>query len=523
MIKELTKFKNWQNAGKGIADFTQGMMDAVNNEHPVMGRVGQYGAYIIPGSAGLKAVSKVAGPATTVGGNMARAAGVEGAIGASTTAGDAETRALAGGFGALGGAVGAKLGGKGALGQAPTPGTAPSVPPTLQVNPAKQAVAQTVQETPNAVSSGFARQLKGSGESFSATKTTAQSAGVNVDDATLIANRAQEIQANAAANGIKMPASSAKKQASEELAGYNTQIASEQKAVKAKADAEARAAREAQAAQKSQEEAAKKAAFEASPEGIAAKQAQEAQVAAKAQADADSKAKAQQIAEMVRNRMGPGSSSPSVPTASPILNKPKQDPAELLAQIRARGTMGEAPSVPANMPAPAPVAKTPSPALTKTREALAKQAPDDMPTGMGALSEITNPKVPASLETIRAKLKNQASDPETQALINKQAKNYESRSIGQQERRDLEKATKDYAYISSKKNVRTVNESMLKEFETQKGIALDWVNKPNISKMGHKEAQTAIKDWMKDSVKRYDPAKPFAKKANPAKDLFGIE
>lgn len=517
---------SWQNTGQSIADFTQGMMDAVNKEHPVAGRVGQYGAYIIPGSAGLKAVNKVAGPAKSVMGNVGRTAAVEGTIGAATTAGDTETRGIAGAYGAGGGAIGARLAGKGAL----QPGAAPSVPPqqvppNLQANPAKTAVAQTIQTSPNAVSSGFAQQLKNAGESFSATKATAQSAGMNVDDATLIANRAKEIQENAAANGIKMPASSAKKQAQEELGGYNTQIANEQKAVKAKADADARAAREAQAAQRAQEEAAKKAAFEASPEGIAAKQAQEAEVAAKAQKEAESRARAQQITEQIRqNRAAEeaakAGAAPSVPKPSPAMNPVQSKPGtDIIAEIRARGAMGEAPSVPANTP----VAKTPSPALTKTREALAKQPADDMPTGMSALSEISNPKKPLDLTAIRAKLQ-EAEAKRTPAEIAENEKYFkarENRSSAQAERHAVTRDARDWVIPTKSKGVVTINKDTLNEWATSQKIVLDWKTAPDIKTMKPNEAKRAMSKWAQQQYKNFDPANPPKKEVNPIDALFG--
>lgn len=522
---------SWQSAGQSIADFTQGVMDAVNKEHPVAGRVGQYGAYIAPSKLAMTGVTKLAGPATTVAGNVARAATAEGIVGATTTAGDTETRAIAGAYGAGGGAVGAKIAGKGGLAQPPV---AP-IPP----NPAKVEVTKAVKEIPNAIDSGFSKQLRGADEAFNATRSTAQTAGVTVDDATLIANRAKEIQAHAQSQGISMPQSTAKKQASEELAQHNKKIADEARAVKAKADAEARAAREAEAAKKAQqaeaEAAAKakadaeaKAAFDASPEGIAAKKAQEAEAAAQAEAEAARRARFEEAQlkqqEMIRN--GGTTGNPILDSAirdtirrkdaalTPVAPKNLVPAEDILAQIRARGAKGETPSVPANMPepAPAPAPKQPSPALQQTREALAKQTPEEAPKGMAAFEHMDD--ILLDSEKIGKSVAQQmAEDPATKAYMN--------RSAAQRDRHAVTRDARDWIATTQSKGVRTVNKDTLNEWATSQGIVLDWKTAPDIRKLKPNEAKRALSRWAQQQYKNFDPANPPAKELTPTQMLFG--
>jgi hypothetical protein len=74
--------------GKPIAQFGEAMTNAAKEANPVTGTIGQIGSYIIPTNAIENALPK----ATSLLGNMAKQAGIGGAVGYGTTSGDSSER-----------------------------------------------------------------------------------------------------------------------------------------------------------------------------------------------------------------------------------------------------------------------------------------------------------------------------------------------------------------------------------------------------------------------------------------------
>jgi len=74
--------------GKPIAQFGEAMTNAAKEANPVTGTIGQIGSYVIPTNAIENALPK----ATSLLGNMAKQAGIGGAVGYGTTSGDTSER-----------------------------------------------------------------------------------------------------------------------------------------------------------------------------------------------------------------------------------------------------------------------------------------------------------------------------------------------------------------------------------------------------------------------------------------------
>ena len=523
-----------QNVGQGISDFTQGIMDQTNSAHPIMGRVGQYGAYVVPSRAGMSLVGRALGPAATVGSNVARTAAVEGAIGAGTTAGDTETRALSGAFGAAGGAVGAKLAGKGGLNAPVKPVAsaelAPSTPQAI-----KQQAQVVEQQTPNAINSGFADQLKQMGgvadeaakpkgpRSFSdihADMTSKAQNGPVALSQEAIDRAAQTQHTNELAAHYKqqgIPVSKA-----DLAAGTQTEFNTFNKARTATANAEKAAKAQAEQAAKAQADAEAKAAFEASQAG----QAQLAHTTAIDEAIAKHPMLAEEAGQraginyantrekwiqnpeefskrlaIAEERAAKKAATPVEPTTvsstAPITPKAQ----EILDLIRARGKTppatinAEGVAVPAPTVAPTvapkpldprmaeirargpvketPVVKTPSPQLQKTREALAKQPVEETPKGMDALSHLDEVPMEASAITNSVKPKNPS------------------------EAFDI----KGWVSTTQKNGVRKFTPYVISDIEKQTGIKIDPKELPDISKMTSKEAKVAMAKWYRGKVK----------------------
>ena len=74
--------------GKPIAQFGEAMTNAAKEANPVTGTIGQIGSYVIPTNAIENALPK----ATSLLGNMAKQAGIGGAVGYGTTSGDSGER-----------------------------------------------------------------------------------------------------------------------------------------------------------------------------------------------------------------------------------------------------------------------------------------------------------------------------------------------------------------------------------------------------------------------------------------------
>ena len=74
--------------GKPIAQFGEAMTNAAKEANPVTGTIGQIGSYVIPTNAIENALPK----ATSLLGNMAKQAGIGGAVGYGTTSGDSSER-----------------------------------------------------------------------------------------------------------------------------------------------------------------------------------------------------------------------------------------------------------------------------------------------------------------------------------------------------------------------------------------------------------------------------------------------
>jgi hypothetical protein len=74
--------------GKPIAQFGEAMTNAAKEANPITGTIGQIGSYVIPTNAIENALPK----ATSLLGNMAKQAGIGGAVGYGTTSGDTSER-----------------------------------------------------------------------------------------------------------------------------------------------------------------------------------------------------------------------------------------------------------------------------------------------------------------------------------------------------------------------------------------------------------------------------------------------
>jgi hypothetical protein len=74
--------------GKPIAQFGEAMTNAAKEANPITGTIGQIGSYVIPTNAIENALPK----ATSLLGNMAKQAGIGGAVGYGTTSGDSSER-----------------------------------------------------------------------------------------------------------------------------------------------------------------------------------------------------------------------------------------------------------------------------------------------------------------------------------------------------------------------------------------------------------------------------------------------
>jgi len=231
--------------------------------------------------------------------------------------------------------------------------------------------------------------------------------------------------------------------------------------------------------------------------------------------DIKSDSKAQEILQMIRNRGVKDDTTPSAPiepVAPPALPADKTARSEAILDMIRQRQQGQNVPPAAEIPveAPKPVVETP---VAPTRPTTSQQM-------------IPSAKKPTSLEEIRSRLKaQQATDltPEQIAAVDKQTQVRENRSLGQQQRRQLEQDIKDYTFVESKKGVMSFNKGTLKDLEGKYGIQFDWKTAPNISKMGKKDAKNTIIKWAKEQVKNYDPANPPTPVPNPAKDLFGFQ
>jgi hypothetical protein len=74
--------------GKPIAQFGEAMTNAAKEANPITGTIGQIGSYVIP----TNAIENVLPKATSLLGNMAKQAGIGGAVGYGTTSGDSSER-----------------------------------------------------------------------------------------------------------------------------------------------------------------------------------------------------------------------------------------------------------------------------------------------------------------------------------------------------------------------------------------------------------------------------------------------